>query len=219
MNVAIDGPAGAGKSTVAKEVASRMNYIYVDTGAMYRAIGVYFLINSIDIDDEEACKAVLDRITVSIRYREGVQEVLLNGVNVSPILRTEDVSHAASLTSSYASVRAKLLDLQQRLAKENDVVMDGRDIGTVVLPDAEVKIFLTASVEVRAMRRFIEYEAKGQKPDLEQLKAEIRERDYRDSHRENAPLKQAPDAVLVDTSDLSIREVTDRILELIRERS
>ena len=219
MNVAIDGPAGAGKSTIAKAVAKAQDYIYVDTGAMYRAIGVFFLINSIDINDEEACKAVLDRINVSIRYKDGVQEVLLNGVNVSPIIRTEQVSHAASLTSSYASVREKLLSLQQRLAAENDVVMDGRDIGTVVLPNAEVKIYLTASVEVRAMRRFKEYEEKGMKPDLEALKNEIRERDFRDMNREHAPLRQAEDAVLVDSSDLSIEEVTDRILKLIRERS
>ena len=218
MNVAIDGPAGAGKSTIAKAVAEAMNYIYVDTGAMYRAIGVFFLINSVDIDDEEACKSVLDRIMVSIRYRQGVQEVLLNGVNVSPIIRTEEVSHAASLTSSYASVREKLLSLQQKLAEENDVVMDGRDIGTVVLPNAEVKIYLTASVEVRAMRRFKEYEAKGLKPDIEQLKEEIRERDFRDMNREHAPLRQAEDAVLVDSSDLTIAEVTECILDIIREK-
>ncbi len=218
MNVAIDGPAGAGKSTIAKAVAEAMNYIYVDTGAMYRAIGVFFLINSVDIDDEEACKSVLDRIMVSIRYRQGLQEVLLNGVNVSPIIRTEEVSHAASLTSSYASVREKLLSLQQKLAEENDVVMDGRDIGTVVLPNAEVKIYLTASVEVRAMRRFKEYEAKGLKPDIEQLKEEIRERDFRDMNREHAPLKQAEDAVLVDSSDLTIAEVTECILDIIREK-
>ena len=218
MNVAIDGPAGAGKSTIAKAVAEAMNYIYVDTGAMYRAIGVFFLINSVDIDDEEACKSVLDRIMVSIRYRQGVQEVLLNGVNVSPIIRTEEVSHAASLTSSYASVREKLLSLQQKLAEENDVVMDGRDIGTVVLPNAEVKIYLTASVEVRAMRRFKEYEAKGMKPDIEQLKEEIRERDFRDMNREHAPLRQAEDAVLVDSSDLTIAEVTECILDIIREK-
>ena len=219
MNVAIDGPAGAGKSTIAKAVAEEMNYIYVDTGAMYRAIGVFFLINSVDINDEAACRAVLDRINVSIRYKNGVQEVLLNGVNVSPIIRTEEVSHAASLTSSYASVREKLLSLQQRLAAENDVVMDGRDIGTVVLPNAEVKIYLTASVEVRAERRFKEYVAKGLKPDLEQLKEEIIERDHRDMNREHAPLRQAEDAVKVDSSYMTIREVTDRILELIRERS
>ena len=219
MNVAIDGPAGAGKSTIAKAVAEEMNYIYVDTGAMYRAIGVFFLINSVDINDEAACRAVLDRINVSIRYKNGVQEVLLNGVNVSPIIRTEEVSHAASLTSSYASVREKLLSLQQRLAAENDVVMDGRDIGTVVLPNAEVKIYLTASVEVRAERRFKEYVGKGLKPDLEQLKEEIRERDHRDMNREHAPLRQAEDAVKVDSSYMTIREVTDRILELIRERS
>jgi cytidylate kinase len=185
---------------------------------MYRAIGVFFLINSVDIDDEEACKSVLDRIMVSIRYRQGLQEVLLNGVNVSPIIRTEEVSHAASLTSSYASVREKLLSLQQKLAEENDVVMDGRDIGTVVLPNAEVKIYLTASVEVRAMRRFKEYEAKGLKPDIEQLKEEIRERDFRDMNREHAPLKQAEDAVLVDSSDLTIAEVTECILDIIREK-
>ena len=219
MNVAIDGPAGAGKSTVAKAVAKALDYIYVDTGAMYRAIGVFFLINSVDIEDEEACKAVLDRINVTIRYQNGIQEVLLNGVNVSPIIRTEDVSHAASLTSTYASVRKKLLSLQQQLAEENDVVMDGRDIGTVVLPNAEAKIYLTASVEVRALRRFKEYEEKGLKPDLEELKAEIRERDERDMNREHAPLRQAEDAVLVDSSDLTIEEVTAKILGIIREKS
>ena len=183
-----------------------MDYIYVDTGAMYRAIGVFFLINSVDIEDEEACKSVLDRIMVSIRYREGVQEVLLNGVNVSPIIRTEEVSHAASLTSSYASVREKLLSLQQKLAEENDVVMDGRDIGTVVLPNAEVKIYLTASVEVRAMRRFKELQAKGEKDTFESVLENLKKRDYIDSHRAKDPLTKAKDAIELDNSSMSLED-------------
>lgn len=218
MNIAIDGPAGAGKSTVARAVAERMNYIYVDTGAMYRAIAVYFLINSIDINDEKACEQALDRISVTIAHENGVQKVFLNGVDISPIIRTEPVSHAASLTSSYAPVRKKLLSLQQELAKTKDVVMDGRDIGTVVLPDAEVKIYLTASVRIRALRRLKEYEAKGLTANLQDMEHEIEERDKRDMGRANAPLKQAEDAHFLDSTDLSVQEVTDRIISLIPEK-
>ncbi len=218
MNVAIDGPAGAGKSTVAKGVSKAMNYIYVDTGAMYRAIGVFFLINAVDIHDEEACKAVLDRISVTIAYENGVQQVLLNGVNVSPIIRTEAVSQAASLTSTYASVREKLLSLQRKLAAENDVVMDGRDIGTVILPQAEVKVYLTASTRVRALRRLKEYEEKGILTTLEELEKEIDERDQRDMNREIAPLRQAEDAIYLDSSYMTADEVIGAVVQLIRER-
>ncbi|MBO4411433.1 MAG: (d)CMP kinase [Lachnospiraceae bacterium] len=218
MNVAIDGPAGAGKSTVAKGVSKAMNYIYVDTGAMYRAIGVFFLINAVDIHDEEACKAVLDRISVTIAYENDVQQVLLNGVNVSPIIRTEAVSQAASLTSTYASVREKLLSLQRKLAAENDVVMDGRDIGTVILPQAEVKVYLTASTRVRALRRLKEYEEKGILTTLEELEKEIDERDQRDMNREIAPLRQAEDAIYLDSSYMTADEVIGAVVQLIRER-
>ncbi|MBR5738902.1 MAG: (d)CMP kinase [Lachnospiraceae bacterium] len=218
MNVAIDGPAGAGKSTVAKGVSKAMNYIYVDTGAMYRAIGVFFLINAVDIHNEEACKAVLDRISVTIAYENGVQQVLLNGVNVSPIIRTEAVSQAASLTSTYASVREKLLSLQRKLAAENDVVMDGRDIGTVILPQAEVKVYLTASTRVRALRRLKEYEEKGILTTLEELEKEIDERDQRDMNREIAPLRQAEDAIYLDSSYMTADEVIGAVVQLIRER-
>ena len=219
INVAIDGPAGAGKSTVAKRIAQKMNYIYVDTGAMYRAIGLYFLKNGIDICDEERCKQALPDISVTIGYENGSQQVYLNSENVSGQIRTQEVGEAASKTSAYPSVRAKLLDLQRSLAKEHDVLMDGRDIGTMILPNANVKIFLTASSYVRAKRRFDELQAKGEPCELEQIRKEIEERDYRDSHREVAPLKKADDAVEVDTSDLSIDEVVETIIRIIREKT
>ncbi|MBR3036554.1 MAG: (d)CMP kinase [Lachnospiraceae bacterium] len=219
INVAIDGPAGAGKSSVAKRIAQKMNYIYVDIGAMYRAIGLYFLKNGIDIHDEDACTAALPDISVTIGYENGMQQVYLNGENVSGQIRTQEVGEAASKTSTYSAVRTKLLDLQRNLAKENDVLMDGRDIGTMILPNANVKIFLTASSYVRAKRRFDELQAKGQPCVFEEIQKEIEERDYRDMHREIAPLKKADDAIEVDTSDLSIDEVVETIISIIREKT
>ena len=217
FNVAIDGPAGAGKSTIAKLVAKELKLIYVDTGAMYRTIGLYMLKQGIDIHDEEAVTGALPQVSVTIGYDDkGLQRLYLNGEDVTDHIRTPEVSEAASVTSAYPEVREKLLDLQHDLARENDVVMDGRDIGTVILPNAQVKIFLTASVRVRALRRMKELLEKGEEVTLEQVEEEIRERDYRDSHRETAPLKQAEDAVLVDTSDLSIEEVVAEVAGLIR---
>ncbi|MBR5742458.1 MAG: (d)CMP kinase, partial [Clostridia bacterium] len=219
FNVAIDGPAGAGKSTIAKLVAKELKLIYVDTGAMYRTIGLYMLQNGIDIHDEESVGERLGEVLVSIGYDEsGLQRLYLNGEDVTSLIRTPEVSEAASVTSAYPKVRETLLDLQHRLARENNVVMDGRDIGTVILPDAQVKIFLTASVRVRALRRMKELLEKGEAVTLEEVEEEIRERDYRDSHRETAPLKQAEDAILVDTSDLSIEEVVSVVTSVIRPK-
>ena len=210
-NVAIDGPAGAGKSTIAKLVAKEKGYIYVDTGAMYRALAVHFLKKGIAPENtEEVVEACCDA-DVSIRYEDGVQQVYLNGENVTGMLRTEEVGNMASKTSAIPEVREKLLELQRTLAKENDVIMDGRDIGTNILPDADVKIYLTASVETRAKRRYDELKEKGEDCDLEQIAQDIKARDERDMNRETAPLKQAEDAILVDSSYMTIPEVVSEI--------
>ena len=211
-NIAIDGPAGAGKSTIAKKVAAALGSVYVDTGAMYRAIAVHLLRGGVTRDDPEGVAEAVRDIAVTIRYEEGAQKVFLNGEDVTGMLRTEEVGNTASWSSAVPCVRAKLLDLQRDLAASQAVVMDGRDIGTVVLPDARLKIFLTASVEERARRRFKELAEKGQDPDMETIRKDIETRDYQDSHREIAPLRQAEDAILVDSSSLSIEEVTDVIL-------
>ena len=214
MNVAIDGPAGAGKSTIAKAVAAKKGYVYVDTGAMYRAMALYFLRAGIASDDEKAISEKVDEIVVSIKYEDGAQHVILNDEDVTGLIRTEEVGNMASATSVYSAVRTKLVALQQELAKTTDVIMDGRDIGTVVLPNADVKVFLTASVECRAKRRFDELKAKGENPDFDKIAKDIEERDYRDSHREISPLKQAEDATLVDSSDMTIDEVVNAIINL-----
>ena len=214
FNVAIDGPAGAGKSTIAKAVAAKKGYVYVDTGAMYRAMALYFLRSNISKDDEAKISASVDEIKVSIKYEDGAQHVILNDEDVTGLIRTEEVGNMASATSVYSAVRTKLVALQQELAKTTDVIMDGRDIGTVVLPNADVKVFLTASVECRAKRRFDELKAKGENPDFDQIAKDIEERDYRDSHREISPLKQAEDATLVDSSDMTIDEVVTTIINL-----
>ena len=210
-NVAIDGPAGAGKSTIAKLVAKEKGYIYVDTGAMYRALAIHFLQKGISPENTgdiiEACRDA----DISIRYENGVQQVYLNGENVTGMLRTEEVGNMASKTSAVPEVREKLLELQRTLAKENDVIMDGRDIGTNILPDADVKIYLTASVETRAKRRYDELKEKGEDCDLDQIAQDIKERDERDMSRETAPLKKADDAILVDSSHMSIPEVVSEI--------
>jgi len=218
INIAIDGPAGAGKSTIAKRVAAEKNYIYVDTGAMYRAMALYLYRNGIDADDSAAISARCGEPDITIEYRNGEQVVLLNGENVNGFLRTPQVSDMASRSSVNPDVRAKLLELQQELARRENVVMDGRDIGTVVLPNAQVKIFLTASAEVRAKRRYLENIEKGLPADLNEITAQIIERDERDMNRPVAPLKQADDAVLVDTSCLTIEEVVEKILAIINER-
>ncbi len=218
-NIAIDGPAGAGKSTIAKKVAKQLSFIYVDTGAMYRAMALYLFRNGIPADDTEKIAAACGGAEISIEYRDGEQVVLLGGENVNPFLRTEEVSAMASKSSTVAQVRTRLVQLQQELAAAQNVVMDGRDIGTVVLPHALVKIYLTASVEVRARRRFLELQEKGEPAVLETIAADIAERDHRDMTREVSPLKMADDAVLVDTSDMTIDEVTQRILEIVKEKT
>ena len=215
-NVAIDGPAGAGKSTIAKRIARRLGYIYVDTGAMYRAMAYYLIQNQVDAADLEAIAAACQHADISICYQDGEQVVLLNGENVNAYLRTEAVGNMASVSSVVPEVRKKLVELQQKLARETDVVMDGRDIGTVVLPDADVKVYLTASVETRAKRRFLELQEKGEPADLAKIAADIEDRDYRDMHRDISPLRQAEDATLVDSSDMTIDQVVERILELCR---
>lgn len=219
INIAIDGPAGAGKSTIARKVAEKLSFIYVDTGAMYRAMALYLHRKGIDADDTEAIARGCKEPRISIEYRDGEQVVLLDGENVNSFLRTQEVSEMASKSSAVPQVRKRLVELQQKLAAEQSVVMDGRDIGTVVLPDAQVKIYLTASVRVRAKRRFLELKEKGENPVLEKIEEEISERDHRDMTRDVAPLRQADDAVLVDSSDMTINEVTSHILNIIRDRT
>ena len=215
-NVAIDGPAGAGKSTIAKLVAKEKGYIYVDTGAMYRGLAIHFLDKGIEPRETdkviEACKDA----EVTIAYEDGVQHVYLNGNDISSRLRNEEVGNMASVTSAIPEVRKKLLELQQNLAKTQDVIMDGRDIGTCVLPGADVKIYLTASVETRAKRRYDELKEKGEDCNLEEIAHDIEERDHRDMTREIAPLKQAEDAVLVDSSHMTIEEVVKVIVDLCK---
>ena len=218
VNIAIDGPAGAGKSTIAKKVAKNRGYIYVDTGAMYRAMALHMIRNNISADNTAAIEEACEQADISIRYMDGEQVVLLNGENVNAYLRTEEVGNMASASSVNGKVRAKLQLLQQKLANEADVVMDGRDIGTSVLPNAEVKIYLTASSYVRAKRRYDELTAKGETADLEKIEADIIERDHRDMTRELNPLKQAEDAVFVDTSDMTIEEVVAHIEGIIEEK-
>lgn len=218
-NIAIDGPAGAGKSTIARAVAKRLHFVYVDTGAMYRAMALYFLRNGVPSGDEEAVSKAAGEVKVTISYKDGEQQVLLNGENVSGLIRTGEVSAMASAASVYMAVREKLVELQKELALNENVIMDGRDIGTCVLPNADLKIYLTASTEVRADRRYRELQEKGVACDREEIEKEIIERDYRDMHRENSPLKQAEDAVLVDTSYMTIQESASRILELFGEKT
>ncbi len=216
-NVAIDGPAGAGKSTIAKRVSKEMGYIYVDTGAMYRALAVHFIQSGLKPEDTEGIKEACKSANVELRYEDGVQQVYLNGDNVTGKLRTEEVSHMASVSSAVSEIRAHLLELQRDMARKNDVLMDGRDIGTHILPNADVKVYLTASVETRAKRRFLEYQEKGIACDLKEIEKDIAERDYRDMNREIAPLKQAEDAVLVDSSNMTIDEVVETIKTLCRK--
>ena len=215
-NIAIDGPAGAGKSTIAKLIAKKKNYIYVDTGAMYRAMALYFLETGIKADEQEKISHVVDQIDVTITYENGEQIVWLNGRNVNGMIRTEEVSRMASATSVNSDVRAKLVELQRKLASKENVVMDGRDIGTVVLPKADVKVYLTASSAVRAKRRYEEQIAKGEECNLEEIEKDIIERDHRDMTREISPLKQAEDAILLDSSDMTIEEVADAVIALCK---
>lgn len=217
INVAIDGPAGAGKSTVSRAAAKAVGYIYVDTGALYRAVGVNALRKGVDTKDKPAVAATLSDISVDLVFENGEQKVLLNGEDVSVEIRTPPASMAASDVSAVPEVRAFLFDLQRDIAKRNNCVMDGRDIGTVVLPDAQVKIFLTASPEERAMRRYKELIEKGSNVDYKEVLEDLIQRDYNDSHREIAPLKPAEDGVILDTTGLNLEESIDEIIRIIKE--
>ncbi len=218
FNIAIDGPAGAGKSTIAKGLAGRLGFLYVDTGAMYRAVAYYMLTHGIRADDGEAVGAACGDIDISLRYADGIQKVYLNGEDISGEIRREEVGNMASVVSTYPAVREKLLDLQRGIAAEHDVIMDGRDIGTCILPHAQLKIYLTASVQTRAGRRYKELEEKGEPADPDQIERDIEERDYRDMHRDTAPLRAAEDAVTVDSSDMTVEEVIDAIDRLYEKR-
>ena len=217
-NIAIDGPAGAGKSTIAKIVSKKLGFIYIDTGAMYRAMAVHMTRNGVSADNAEDIEKNVDTADISIGHENGEQVVYLNGENVNAFLRTEEVSAMASKTSANGKVRAKLVELQQKQAKTCDVVMDGRDLGTVVLPDAELKVYLTASSRVRAERRYKELTMRGENCNLDEIEADIKERDHRDMTREISPLKKADDAVEIDSSYMTIDEVADKIIELYNSR-
>ncbi len=214
INVAIDGPAGAGKSTIAKAVSKQLGYIYVDTGALYRAVALYAIRNNIDTKSNEVI-GLLESADVKLTYVNGEQRVMLNGEDVSTLIRTPEVSMGASNVSAIPEVRTFLFDLQRKIAEENSVIMDGRDIGTVVLPNAQVKVFLTASAEERAKRRYIELQEKGDKSTYEEILEDIKVRDYNDSHRAAAPLKQADDAVLLDTSELDLEQSIEALRAIV----
>ena len=218
FNIAIDGPAGAGKSTIAKQLAKKLGYIYVDTGAMYRAISLYLIRKNIGADDVDEIKSVLDDINIKLEYDNGTQVVMLNGENVNGLIRTEEVGAMTSASSKNACVREKLVELQRAIAAEKDVIMDGRDIGTCVLPNANLKIYLTASSKTRAERRWKEYQEKGIECEINKIEEDIIARDNQDMTREVSPLKQADDAVLVDSSNMTIDEVIDNIYNLANER-
>lgn len=217
-NIAIDGPAGAGKSTIAKKVAKELSCVYVDTGAMYRAMALYLLRQKVSRENTSEIGTTCQNADITIEYQNGVQIVLLNGENVNEFLRTEEVGNMASVSSAIPEVRQKLLNLQRKLAATMSVVMDGRDIGTTILPDAEVKIYLTASSLTRARRRYLELQEKGIDCNLEEIQKDIEERDERDMNRTVSPLKQAEDAVLVDSSDMTIEQVVSHILEIYHSR-
>ena len=218
-SIAIDGPAGAGKSTIARRLAKELGYHYVDTGAIYRTVAYFMDLLGINPKDVDGVERYIDELTVEIQYNEkGEQRMIMNGMDVSDDIRTQDISQKSSLVSAHAVVRDVMLDMQRNVAKKNNVIMDGRDIGTVVLPRANVKIFLTASVEVRAKRRYDELVAKDTKADLNKIQEEIRQRDHQDITRPIAPLKQARDAILVDTSNMTINEVVTALLRIIKEK-
>ncbi len=218
-SIAIDGPAGAGKSTIAKALARELNFCYVDTGAIYRTVAYFLDLLGVSPKDADGVERYIDELTIGIEYdEEGKQHMIMNGMDVSGEIRTQDISQKASLVSAYPVVREMLLDMQRDVARKNNVIMDGRDIGTVVLPKADVKIFLTASVEVRAKRRYDELIAKGQKAELSQIQKEIEQRDYQDTHRPIAPLKMARDSVKLDTSELDIDGVLAEMKRIIGEK-
>lgn len=217
FSIAIDGPAGAGKSTIAKKIAKELRFVYVDTGAMYRAMALFLLRNGVRPDEKEKISVMCKLANITILYEDNEQQVWLNGENVTGLLRTEEVGNMASASSVHPDVRVKLVELQRQLASKADVVMDGRDIGTHVLPGANLKIYLTASSQVRAERRYDELVAKGEECDLDQIELDIMERDTRDMTREISPLKQAEDAILIDSSDMTIDEVVEAVVKLCFE--
>ena len=220
VSIAIDGPSGAGKSTLARSAAAELGYLYVDTGAIYRTIGYYAHANHIDPKDEQAVASALPQVRVELTYGDdGLQHMLLNGQDVTKEIRLPEISLCASAVSAHPGVRAFLLEMQRELARTHNVIMDGRDIGTVVLPDADVKIFLTASPEARARRRMLELEQRGTPEPYEKILKEIEQRDWDDSHRATAPMRQAEDAVLLDTTELNFEESREALLKLIRERT
>lgn len=216
MNVAIDGPAGAGKSTIAKAAAVQLGYIYVDTGAIYRSVALYCIENGISPEDAQGVEKSLADIKPELKYIDGAQHVFVNGEDVSGRIRTPEVSMATSKIAAIPAVRKFLFDIQRSIAAENDVIMDGRDIGTVVLPDAQLKIYLTASAESRARRRYDELIAKGEQVTFEAVLEDVKQRDYNDMNRETAPLKQADDAVLVDTTGLDLAQSIEAVMTLIK---
>lgn len=218
QSIAIDGPAGAGKSTIAKKAAKELSFTYVDTGAMFRAMAVYMADHGISQDDEKSISAACDDISIEIEYEDGAQQIILNGVNVTGRLREERIGNMTSAISVYPAVRTKLLELQRQIAATKSVIMDGRDIGTCVLPNAQVKIYLTAGSKTRAQRRYDELTAKGVSCDFDEIEKDIIDRDYRDMHRETSPLKQAEDAVLVDSSEMDIDEVVEAIRSIYEEK-
>lgn len=219
ISIAIDGPAGAGKSTIARRLAKELGYYYVDTGAIYRTVAYFFDLWGVSPKDIDGINRYIDELTIGIEYdEEGVQHMIMNGMDVTDDIRTQEISQKASLISAHAVVREMLLDMQRDVAKQHDVIMDGRDIGTVVLPKATVKIFLTASAEVRAQRRTNELAAKGQKADYNKVLKEIQQRDFQDTHREVAPLKQARDSVKLDTSDMDLDGVVAAIKEILAKK-
>lgn len=218
INIAIDGPAGAGKSTVAKAVAKELNIIYLDTGAMYRATAYNAIKNGIDVNDENKVREMLENLTMDVTYENGAQQIIVNGFNTTPYLREHYMSKAASDISAHPCVRYKMVDLQRELAKSYDLVLDGRDIGTFVLPNANCKIFLVASPEERARRRVAENKLKGQESDFNTILEDIKKRDYNDSHRKVAPLKKADDAVELETTTMSIDEVVAQVIKIVKEK-
>lgn len=217
MSIAIDGPAGAGKSTIAKKVAKELGYIYVDTGALYRTVALFMIQNKININDESEVNKALDRIDISMKYEDGIQNIYLNRENVNSLIRTIEVSKIASKTSTYKKVREKLLFLQKDIAKKNKVVMDGRDIGTVILPNADLKIFLTASAKVRGERRYKEIIERDERTDLQSIIEDIEKRDEQDKNRAISPLRKANDAIEIDSSYMTIDEVTKKIISLLNK--
>lgn len=218
FKIAIDGPSSSGKSTLAKMIAKNLGFVYIDTGAMYRAMGYYFLKNNLDLNDIEIVNNNVNNVDVELNYVDGVLQVLLNGEDISGVIRKEEVGSAGSIISTYKLVRERLVSLQQKMASVCDVVMDGRDIGTVVLPDANVKIYLNADCHERAVRRHKELLEKGIDKSLEEVETDLKERDYRDMNRENSPLRKADDAIEIDSTNMEIEEVVEMVLSIVKEK-